>query len=652
MSSKKVRHGRHSSKTHKVEKEEKVQHSPSANSENSAEKNVKAGNENKEHMDKPIHKHESHTHKEHKKTPEKEPQKKSNGYIIGGIIILLLIAAYFVFSPHQSTTSKSAVSARNNNPANPARANTGKVKFDLYVMSQCPFGTQVENALYPVIKRMGDNVDLNINYIASKSGDSFNSLHGQKEVKGDMVQLCAKELYPSKYFDLIACQNKNARAVDTNWESCADSLGMDKEKLRACLTGDEGKTLLSKSIDESNKVNARASPTIYINGKPYNSGRDSLSFQRAICNELPSNVDACANMPECGSDADCNAEPGKIGVCNNPNTENAKCTYKEPVKFNIIVLNDKTCSSCDTSRIVAVNKKLFKGVTHKYVDISSDEGKKLVKDFKIEMVPAYLFENKIKETAAWKNIKNIQPAFDDLGKYLKLKDSVTGANHFVDEKKKEEFYKKIGVVKGDNKPQIDFFVMSYCPYGNQAEELVYDVYKNLGDKAEYKPHYVIYENYRGGGSNYCADNGKICSMHGIQEVHEDMREMCVYNKYGIGKWFDFAINMNKKCSAGNADSCWESVAKKLGIDVAAIKKCQDEEGVALLQKEKELDKTLSVSGSPTIFIDGDKYSGARSAKGYQTALCDAYDTSRPAECSTAPDESASSKLPASGGCGV
>jgi len=46
-------------------------------------------------------------------------------------------------------------------------------------------------------------------------------------------------------------------------------------------------------------------------------------------------------------------------------------------------------------------------------------------------------------------------------------------------------YENINVDLEDEKPQVDFYVMSYCPYGNQAEEIVYEVYNVLGDEAIY-----------------------------------------------------------------------------------------------------------------------------------------------------------------------
>jgi len=46
-------------------------------------------------------------------------------------------------------------------------------------------------------------------------------------------------------------------------------------------------------------------------------------------------------------------------------------------------------------------------------------------------------------------------------------------------------------------------------------------------------------------------------MHGIQEVNQDVRELCVW-KYQKDKFWSFLKEINKSCSSQNADTCWEA----------------------------------------------------------------------------------------------
>ncbi|MFA5888255.1 MAG: thioredoxin domain-containing protein, partial [Candidatus Nanoarchaeia archaeon] len=462
--------------------------------------------------------------------------EKKHFALYGVIAVLVILLGVSVFSGKFDFTGK-AVSE-------------GTAKLDFYVMSQCPYGTQVLDAIAPVLEKFGDSVDFSVNFIANDNGDgTFDSLHGQPEVDENIRQLCAIKLAPKNYMDYIVCQNKDIKNAAANAESCAEEAGIDFNELNACFEGVEGKTLLSASVAKSEAVGASGSPTIKVNGEDYNSGRDAASFTRAICQNLKGNSN-CESMPECTADAECTAQPDKDGKC-----VDEKCAYSDPVQFEVVVVNDKTCASCDPTGILARTRELFKGANIRTVDVSSDEGKKLVSDLQLKFVPAFLFGSKVTESYTWTALPQLQTSFEQKGEWYKLLDEAVGASHWIDAKAQAEFMKSLGVTAGDNKPQIDFYVMSYCPWGNQAEEAIEPVYNLLKGKADFKPHYVFYSNYQGVGPGYCLDaESKYCSMHGVQEANQDIREMCVAKYEGMDAWFNFATDMNTKCSSTNADT--------------------------------------------------------------------------------------------------
>src|SRR5262249_48045982 len=144
----------------------------------------------------------------------------------------------------------------------------------------------VMNAIAPVKEQLGDGLNLKVGYIGGGTAGNFQSLHGPGEVKGDIAQLCAAKYAPDKYLKMIVCQNKNPRAVDTNWKDCAGEVGIDATKLEGCITGDEGNQLLSASFNEATAKNAQGSPTMILNGKPYQGGRKSRDFLKAACDTM------------------------------------------------------------------------------------------------------------------------------------------------------------------------------------------------------------------------------------------------------------------------------------------------------------------------------------------------------------------------------
>jgi hypothetical protein len=206
------------------------------------------------------------------------------------------------------------------------------------------------------------------------------------------------------------------------------------------------------------------------------------------------------------------------------------------------------------------------------------------------------------------------------------------------------------------KPEVDLFVMAFCPFGNQAEEILIPVAELLGDKANIELRYIIYNDYATGYPEYCLDPEKTyCSMHGIQEINQGIRELCV-QKYQKDKLWDFVKAINTQSTSEDVDSKWEAIAQNMGIDVAKIKTCQQDEGIALLTQELNLthqeypvqdpaehqgSESQKVSGSPTLVINGMIFDGERSINGYKEAICSAF-INPPAECEQELTESVSS----------
>ena len=198
-----------------------------------------------------------------------------------------------------------------------------------------------------------------------------------------------------------------------------------------------------------------------------------------------------------------------------------------------------------------------------------------------------------------------------------------------------------------DKPQLDFYVMAFCPFGNQIEETLRPVFDLIGEKAVIQPHYifdkianleadcktrsgdvtncklyvenkyftteaeckkVISKNYADctNGNNYIkSSTGTFySSLHGRVEANQNVRELCAW-KLSDNKltWWNFVDNVNKNCDSKNADTCWEDQAKKAGLDTAKITECFNKDGISLIEAEIALTEKNKISGSPTVLIN-------------------------------------------------
>lgn len=182
---------------------------------------------------------------------------------------------------------RAAAAEKANEPLVPPKSDVPKVQ--LFVMSQCPYGIQAENAMKPVLDALSGKISFELKFIANENADgTFSSLHGQAEVDEDKRQACAMNVYLN-YMDYVICRNAN---INNDWQSCATRNGMNVEVIRACSEGKEGDGLLSSNIKLGNEIGVSSSPTILINSKQYPGQRTPDAFLGAICsafNNPPAN---------------------------------------------------------------------------------------------------------------------------------------------------------------------------------------------------------------------------------------------------------------------------------------------------------------------------------------------------------------------------
>ncbi|MBL7141906.1 hypothetical protein ISS21_02325 [Patescibacteria group bacterium] len=174
-------------------------------------------------------------------------------------------------------------------------------------------------------------------------------------------------------------------------------------------------------------------------------------------------------------------------------------------------------------------------------------------------------------------------------------------------------------------PEVKLFIMSYCPFGLQAQKVLLPAYDLLKEKADIKVHFVNY------------------IMHEKKEIDENLRQYC------IQKQDPEEYNQYLSCFVKDGD--FELCLTETGIDESRLSACiaetdQKYEITAQYNDKQtwlngrfprfnvdnDLNQKYSVQGSPTMIINGQIVSPSRTPEGYKQAICQAF-VSRPEECS-------------------
>ena len=448
-----------------------------------------------------------------------------------------------------------------------------KASVVMYVMSQCPYGVMAVDAFLPVLKEIGGNVNLRLEYIGDMKDGKPTSMHGEPEVKGGIHQLCAQKLYPeqSKWTAFVACENKTWRKLPAGWENCAKIAGMDVGKMKSCIDGNQGVELFKASIAAAKKANASGSPTIIIGGEEFSGERNKLEFMRSVCSKLSTKPAACTKIP--------------------PKPE-------EPVVTGIII-SDKRCVKCEKriKEVAGIMKgRFFPKLKTSSMDWSASEAKALLKKLNIKMLPTILFDSNADKA---QKFKHLQRFLTKNGEYWVL--GGIGVEHdptaeICDNKKDDtgngktdcadDTCKGTMMCRAERKNELAVFIMSQCPFGVRAVNAMKEVMKNFGNQLNFKIHFI--------GD---IKDGKPTSMHGQSEVDENIRQLCAIkyykanNKYLDYFWCRFTGNDWRTEE-------WKKCAKD-GISAAVIEKCFKTEGTAMLVADMGIAKKLGFGASPT-----------------------------------------------------
>lgn len=474
-----------------------------------------------------------------------------------------------------------------------------KVAFDLYIMSKCPFAGKLLQNLIPVMTRLGNRVDLTIHYIGRDSDGKLTSMHGDEEVQGDILQLCASDLGGTGgMLAFIGCQLREETAwekIPEGWEACATLAGLEIPAMQQCLEGGRGTSLLRASFLAAKEQGATGSPTIYIAGAPYKGGRSEISLSRHLCRMMTEPWDPyCSQIPP-------------------------------PIPVPVTIVSDRRCTQkgCDPERFIHFLEVTFEGARIAELDYATPEGKALYERAGLPHLPIAVFgPDVVKEEHGYSRLQKrlaqmpgsyewVYPlgrSWDPTAEVCDDGIDNTG-NGQVD--CRDDDCKEKRLCRKEKKGRLELFLMSQCPYAMGVVEhmmTVLEDYDRNRQNIDFSLSYI--------GIN---ENGELSSMHGQSEVDEDIRQLCAQKHYPKRyKFMDYVACRAKDYQ--NED--WQACAVN-GIKAEVIAKCAEgEEGKELLDASFSKSKILEITGSPTWLLNNRHKMSGRDPESIKKGYCE------------------------------
>lgn len=159
-------------------------------------------------------------------------------------------------------------------------------------------------------------------------------------------------------------------------------------------------------------------------------------------------------------------------------------------------------------------------------------------------------------------------------------------------------------VPKSDKPKVELFIMTHCPYGTQAEKGMLPVFELLGDKIDSSIKFVHY------------------FLHD-PENDETPLQICLREEQPE-KYLDYL-----KCFLEDGDS--ERCLTEAGINKAKLNSCIANSAEGYYASDSELSQGYGVRGSPTLVINGQQAGSGRSPAAYLSTICSAFNE-QPEEC--------------------
>ncbi|MFC1888909.1 hypothetical protein ACFL4G_04045 [Thermodesulfobacteriota bacterium] len=506
---------------------------------------------------------------------------------------------------------------------------------ELFILSRCPYGAKMIGTIEEIKRFFGNTIEFRLHYVAelsreaeppaeqtadsglliqdqilqSLTGPSYEAdfcesgaleetdIQGRFDLDENIRQATMAEYYPDQFFDYFFC--RAADEGEFRWEPCALASSIDPELILLGIESGHGEELYYANINRSRAFNITRSPTLMIAGEVYTGRVDFTSIARKICSRMtdsPATLEAgfsvkpCDLIPVCRYDSDCVVGDGFIGTCVDADTLNARCEFSKPIPCRAKVLSSDRCTVCSVDRGLEHLHRIFPGIEAEIIPEDSEEGRRLIAAYGIELLPAYIFDQSVSGTKKFATMRYQFTAHDDV--YI-LDPLTTGGIFYINR---------------DRSPKrVDLFVMSMSPLSITTLTEFLDA--ELREEMDLKIHYIVkrarMETVDGKvfRKKRTTSTTTLTSPFGLEDIHEGIRRKCVADIHP-GRTLDFERCRNAQFVSGHYEDEWRVCAAKLGLDVAGLTDCiTGGQGPALLDKEIDWIEEIGGSVNPSYLIN-------------------------------------------------
>jgi len=170
----------------------------------------------------------------------------------------------------------------------------------LFVMSYCPYGTQMQKGMLPVLEALGNKIDFRLQFVSY-------AMHDKKELDENLRQYCVQRDEPEKLSAYLSCFLETGQGTEA---ACLSKAGVNVSKNTSCIAETDKEFGVSKdyadkstyqgnfpsfAVDQADNeaYGVQGSPTLVINGVSVPTERDPASILATVCSAFETVPDGC-----------------------------------------------------------------------------------------------------------------------------------------------------------------------------------------------------------------------------------------------------------------------------------------------------------------------------------------------------------------------
>jgi len=177
----------------------------------------------------------------------------------------------------------------------------------LFVMSYCPYGTQMEKGILPALNVLGSKIKYTLEFVNYSMHNDVTK-NDRKELDENLRQYCIQKNQPTKLSAYLTCFLKKGQGTET---SCMATAGVNAVQVKSCMAQADTQFNVTKDFNDQNsyqgnfpifevnkddnvKYGVQGSPTLVINGVQADAQRDPASILKTICSGFTNPPKECS----------------------------------------------------------------------------------------------------------------------------------------------------------------------------------------------------------------------------------------------------------------------------------------------------------------------------------------------------------------------